>query len=135
VVPPTDSRSVCLRIKHPSGAYDQIFITGRQLRVCRCGALSVTRGRSVVSNCCWPSPEQPFSGPIPVGLVTIFYCLKFDTHPTGGPGSRIYISQEPVAQLYPQALGSLFVASYDSQGLGGRIRTRLHAKRELVKSK
>jgi hypothetical protein len=30
-----------------------------------------------------------------------------------------------VAQLYPQALGSLFVASYDSQGYGGVIRTRL----------
>jgi hypothetical protein len=32
-----------------------------------------------------------------------------------------------VAQLYPQALGSLFEASYDSQGYGGGIRTRLHA--------
>jgi hypothetical protein len=31
-----------------------------------------------------------------------------------------------VAQLYPQALGSLFVASYDSQGYGGGIRPRLH---------
>jgi hypothetical protein len=31
-----------------------------------------------------------------------------------------------VAQLYPQALGSLFVASYDSQSYGGGIRTRLH---------
>jgi hypothetical protein len=31
-----------------------------------------------------------------------------------------------VAQLYPQAPGSLFVASYDSQGYGGRILTRLH---------
>jgi hypothetical protein len=31
-----------------------------------------------------------------------------------------------VAQLYPQALGSLFVASYDSQGCGGGVRTRLH---------
>jgi hypothetical protein len=31
-----------------------------------------------------------------------------------------------VAQLYPQALGSLFVASYDSQGYGGGIRSRLH---------
>jgi hypothetical protein len=31
-----------------------------------------------------------------------------------------------VAQLYPQTLGSLFVASYDSQGYGGSIRTRLH---------
>jgi hypothetical protein len=31
-----------------------------------------------------------------------------------------------VAQLYPQALGSLFVASYNSQDYGGGIRTRLH---------
>jgi hypothetical protein len=31
-----------------------------------------------------------------------------------------------VSQLYPQTLDSLFVASYDSQGYGGGIRTRLH---------
>jgi hypothetical protein len=31
-----------------------------------------------------------------------------------------------VAQLYPQALGSRFVYSYDSQGNGGGILTRLH---------
>jgi hypothetical protein len=40
----TVSRPVCLGIKHSSGAYDQIFITVRQLRVCWCGALSLTRG-------------------------------------------------------------------------------------------
>jgi hypothetical protein len=38
-------------------------------------------------------------GPSPFGLVTIFYCLRFET--------------------------SLFVASYDSQGHGGGIRPRL----------
>jgi hypothetical protein len=31
-----------------------------------------------------------------------------------------------VAQLYPQAPGSLFVAFYDSQGYGGGILTPLH---------
>jgi hypothetical protein len=42
---PTVSRPLCLGIKHPSGTYDQIFITVRQLLVCWCGALSLTRGR------------------------------------------------------------------------------------------
>jgi hypothetical protein len=31
-----------------------------------------------------------------------------------------------VDQLYPQALGSLFIASYDSQGYCGDVRTRLY---------
>jgi hypothetical protein len=35
----------------------------------------------------------------------------------GGPGLRIYT---------PQALGSLFVVSYDSEGWGGSIQPRLH---------
>jgi hypothetical protein len=41
---PTISRRVCLEIEHPFEAYDQIFITVRQLRLCWCGALSLTRG-------------------------------------------------------------------------------------------
>jgi hypothetical protein len=55
---------------------------------------------SVLCTCCWPLPAQSFSGPSPLGLETIFYCLTFET--------------------------SLFVASYDSQGHGGGIRPRLH---------
>jgi hypothetical protein len=50
--------------------------------------------------CCWPLPAQSLFGPSPLGLATIFYCLRFET--------------------------SLFVASYDSQGHGGGIRPRLH---------
>jgi hypothetical protein len=39
----------------------------------------------------------------------------------------VFIShRNRVSQLYPQALGSLFVASYNSQGYGGGIRPRLH---------
>jgi hypothetical protein len=86
---PTVSRPVCL-----SGAYNHIFITVRQLQVCWCPVLWREDG-SVVYNCSWSSPAQSFSGPTPVRLVTIFYCLRFET--------------------------SLFVASYDSQGYGGGI--------------
>jgi hypothetical protein len=39
----------------------------------------------------------------------------------------VFISpRNRVARLYPQALGSLFVASYDSQGCSGDIRPCLH---------
>jgi hypothetical protein len=39
----------------------------------------------------------------------------------------VFISpRSRVTQLYPQALGSLFVAYNDSQGYGGGIRSRLH---------
>jgi hypothetical protein len=41
----------------------------------------------------------------------------------------VFISpRNRVAKLHPQALDSLFVASYDSQGYGGGIRTRLHTR-------
>jgi hypothetical protein len=68
-----------------------------------CGFVEVERSLwredgSLVYNSCWPSPAQSFMGPSPVGLVTIFYSLRFET--------------------------SLIVASYDSQGYGGDIRPR-----------
>jgi hypothetical protein len=39
----------------------------------------------------------------------------------------VFISlRNRIAQLYPRELGSIFVASYDSQGYGGGILTPLH---------
>jgi hypothetical protein len=37
-----------------------------------------------------------------------------------------------VAQLYPRSLGSLFIASYDSQGYGGEILTLLHVSNNMI---
>jgi hypothetical protein len=65
-----------------------------------CGALSDERtGLSFVYAA--DTRQRSLLGPSPSGLVTIFYCLRFET--------------------------SLFVASYDSQGHSGGIRPRLHA--------
>jgi hypothetical protein len=58
---------------------------------------------------------------------TTFYSLRFETPPTWRGRVPIFISpRNKVAQSCPQTLGSLLVASYDSQGHGGCIRTRLH---------
>jgi hypothetical protein len=59
--------------------------------------------------------------------MTIFYCFRFETPQTGGSGPIFTSHTNKVGQLYTQALGSLSVASYDSQCYGGGIRTCLHA--------
>jgi hypothetical protein len=47
----------------------------------------------------------------------------------------VFISlRSRVTRLYLQVLGSMIVASYDSQGYGGGIRIRLHKESSLIYS-
>jgi hypothetical protein len=109
---PTVSRPVRLGVRHPSGTRDQFFflleIFFRQLRACYFVAPSLTRR------------------PICNLLLLLVLASQFLRLPQpGGPGHRIYIPRK-VAQIYPWALGSLSVASSDSQSYGGSILSRLH---------
>jgi hypothetical protein len=57
---------------------------------------SLTRGRVCYLNCCWPSSSQSFSGPSPSGLMSTFYCLRFETPPTWKTRSRRYNSRDHI---------------------------------------
>jgi hypothetical protein len=63
--------------------------------------------------------------------MTIIYFPRFRLRNLEGQIPAFISPRNRVAQLYSQALGFLFDASYDSQGYGGGIRTHLHTEREI----
>jgi hypothetical protein len=133
---PTVSRPVCLGV---SGSHlepmTRFLFSVWRLRVSWCVTPSLTRGRvcNLLYNCFWALPEQLLLGRSPAELTTIFYCLIWDSPNQKGQVSVFISPRNRVTQLYPRgALGSLFVASYDSQGCGGGILTRLHTGKLLM---
>jgi hypothetical protein len=93
-----------------------------------CGFPLWREDRSVIYlyNCFWTLPKRPLSCTSSVELTAIFYCLIWDSPNLEGQVPVFISPRNRVAQLYSQALGYIFVASYDSQGYGGGILTRLH---------
>jgi hypothetical protein len=77
-------------------------------------------------------PEESLLGPSPAELTAIFYCLIWDSPNLEGQVPVFISPRNRMAQLYPRALGSLFVSYYDSHGYGGVFLTRLlTGKREI----
>jgi hypothetical protein len=105
-----------------------------QLRACYFVAPSLTRGWvcNLLYNCFCALPEQSFLGQSPAELTAIFYCLIWDSPNLKGQVPVFISPRNRVAQLHPRAPGSLFVASFDSQGYTGGILTRLYTGRTSV---
>jgi hypothetical protein len=98
-------------VKTPSRAQDQILVLSDSCRFVDVGRPLWREDGPVVYNCCWSSPAQSFSGPSPAGLVTIFYCLRFET-PSNLEGQVpvIIYSQEQGGPIIPPSCDSLYIA-------------------------
>jgi hypothetical protein len=119
---------VCLGVKHTCGAQDQIFIIVRHFQVCSCGAPSLTRERIYRLQLLLALASAVILGFESGGTHDHILFSQIRDSPNLECQVPIFMSlRKRVAQLYPQALGSPFVTSYDTQGYGGGIRTRLHA--------
>jgi hypothetical protein len=124
----TDGHSISLSwCQAPSGAQDQIFVA------VSCGF--VMRGscdrRTGLSSTIAADPRQRSHSWVRIPRYSWPYFLtQIRDSPNLEGQVPVFISpRNKVAQLHPQALGSVFFVSYNSQGYDGGIRTRLHAGR------
>jgi hypothetical protein len=139
ILRPTVSRPVCPGVKPPSGPVIN-FSFSLKFSLDSCGFVILLRplwreDGSVIYCCCWFSPAQLRSGLSPAGLKTNFFCPNSWEFPNLEGQVPIFISpRNRVAEIYPRALSSFSIASYDSQSYDGGILSRLHmGKKPLQK--
>jgi hypothetical protein len=99
IIRPTVSRPVCLAIKHPSGAYDQIF------------------------NYCQTDADLLMWGALCDKRTGLSFTIA--AGPRQRSYSRVRVPLDP-RPYFTVSDSRLFFWSHDSQGYGGGIRPRLH---------
>jgi hypothetical protein len=128
---PTVSWPVCLGVKTHLGTKIRFLLLSDSCGFLDVGALFLTRGRL----CRLQLLLYLASAVILVSESRETYDHFFLPQIRDSPNLEVtvFISRRNrVAQLYPQALGSLFIASYDSQGYGGGIWSCLHTGSDLA---
>jgi hypothetical protein len=117
-------KSHCKKELNPSGAQEQIFIPVRQLLVYWCGVLSLTRGRVCRLQLLLVPASAVIIGSESRGTRDHILLSQIRDSPNLEGQVLLFIISHTnrVARLELQALATLFVASYNSQGYGGGIR-------------
>jgi hypothetical protein len=110
----TDSQSICLGIKHPCRTCDQILLPVGMLPTEIWGLVSA--GHLFDDGTGLQFAMLSLDGLSHAEPVTILYFLIWDS-PNLEVEVPVFINpRNRVAKLYPQALGFLYIASFNSQG-------------------